>query len=84
MKENNTFENIGNLQTSDLFSQKALPRKCLETFEESDGMVKKTFGTRPLFIGRRGVVSRNRLDMTVASFLGDACPLRRSRGDVFY
>jgi hypothetical protein len=46
-------------------------------------MVKKTYGTRPLFIARRGVVSRNCLDMTVASFLGDACPLRRSEGDVF-
>jgi hypothetical protein len=30
-----------------------------------------------------GVVSRTRLDSTVASFPQDACPLRRSEGDVF-
>jgi hypothetical protein len=30
-----------------------------------------------------GVVSRSRLDLTVASFPRDACPLRRSEGDVF-
>jgi hypothetical protein len=55
-KENNTFGNKGNLRTSYFFSRKAHPRKRLETFEESDGAVKKTYGTR--------------LDMTVASFLG--------------
>jgi hypothetical protein len=31
-----------------------------------------------------GVVSRTRLDSTVANFLEDTCPLRRSEGDVFY
>jgi hypothetical protein len=31
-----------------------LPRKCLEIFVESDGTVKKTYSTRPLFIGRGG------------------------------
>jgi hypothetical protein len=31
-----------------------------------------------------GVVSRNFLDKTVARNLEDACPLRRSDGDVFY
>jgi hypothetical protein len=36
-----------------------------------------------LFIGVRGVVSRNCLDMTVARNPKDACPLRRSEGDVF-
>jgi hypothetical protein len=38
-----------------------------------------------LFIYRaRGVVQENLLDMTFASFPGDACPLRRSEGDLFY
>jgi hypothetical protein len=37
-----------------------------------------------LFIGTRGVVSRNCLDMTVARNLEDVCPLRRSEVDVFY
>jgi hypothetical protein len=37
-----------------------------------------------LFIGARGAVSRTRLDSTVARFPKDACPLRRSEGDVFY
>jgi hypothetical protein len=36
-----------------------------------------------LFTGVRGVVSRNRLDMTIASFPEDVCSLRRSEGDVF-
>jgi hypothetical protein len=37
-----------------------------------------------LFIYRaRGVVQENLLDMTFASFPGDACPLRRSEGDLF-
>jgi hypothetical protein len=55
----------------------------LKVFKESDRAVKKTYGAGSLFIGRRGVVSRNRLVMTVASFSGDVCPLRRSEGDVF-
>jgi hypothetical protein len=46
--------------------------------------VKKFYGPGSLFIGVRGVVSRNRVDSTVASFPRDACPLRRSEGDVFY
>jgi hypothetical protein len=45
--------------------------------------VKKTYGASSLFIGVRGVVSRNCLDMTVASIPEDACPLRRSKGDDF-
>jgi hypothetical protein len=44
----------------------------LKDFEEGDGADKM------------GAVSRKRLDMTVANFPGDACPLRRSKGDVFY
>jgi hypothetical protein len=46
--------------------------------------VKNFYGESSLFIGARGVVQENRLDMTVASFTEDACPLRRSEGDVFY
>jgi hypothetical protein len=38
-----------------------------------------------LFIGARGgVVSRTRLDSTVASFPEDVCPHRHSEGDIFY
>jgi hypothetical protein len=36
-----------------------------------------------LFIGARGFVSRNYLDMTVARNPEDACPLQRFEGDVF-
>jgi hypothetical protein len=36
-----------------------------------------------LFIGAKGVVQESCLDMTVASFPEDTCPLRRSEGDVF-
>jgi hypothetical protein len=36
-----------------------------------------------LFIGVRGEASRTRLDSTVARLPEDACPLRRSEGDVF-
>jgi hypothetical protein len=46
----------------------------------------KNFNSRSLlFIGVRGggVVLRTCLDSTVARFPGDACPLRRSEGDVF-
>jgi hypothetical protein len=32
----------------------------------------------PSIYKERGVASRNCLDMTVASYQGDACPLRRS------
>jgi hypothetical protein len=46
--------------------------------------VKKFYGASSLFIGVRGVVQENRLDMTVAGFPEDACVLRRSEGDIFY
>jgi hypothetical protein len=46
--------------------------------------VKKSYGISSLFIGVGGLVSRNCLGMTVASFPEDACPLRRSEGDVFH
>jgi hypothetical protein len=45
--------------------------------------VKKFYGASSLFIGVRGVVQENRLDMTVDSFLEDVCPLQRSEGDIF-
>jgi hypothetical protein len=56
----------------------------LKDFEESDGVVKKIYGAGALFIGVRGALSRKCLNMTVANFLGDVCPLRRSEGDIFY
>jgi hypothetical protein len=37
-----------------------------------------------IYRGEGGVVQEKRLDMTVASFPEDACPLQRSEGDVFY
>jgi hypothetical protein len=45
--------------------------------------VKKFNSESSLFIGARGVVSRNYLDKTIARNLEDACPLRHSEGDVF-
>jgi hypothetical protein len=45
----------------------------------------KIFYNEELSIYRgRGVVSRTRLDLTIASFSEDACPLRCSEGDVFH
>jgi hypothetical protein len=52
--------------------------------ERNEGAVKNFYGESSLFIGASGVVQENRLDMTVASFPEDVCPLRRSKGDVFY
>jgi hypothetical protein len=46
--------------------------------------VKIFYGPGSLYIGAGRVVSRNRLDSTVARFSEDVCPLRRSEGDVFY
>jgi hypothetical protein len=47
--------------------------------------VKNFYGESSLFIGGEGggVVQDKRLDMTVASFPEDVCPLWRSEGDVF-
>jgi hypothetical protein len=45
--------------------------------------VKKFYGVNLSIYRGEGVVSRNCLDMTVASFPEDACPLRCSEGDVF-
>jgi hypothetical protein len=38
----------------DFLRWRALQRNYLQTFEESDGTVKKTYCTRPLFIRRGG------------------------------
>jgi hypothetical protein len=59
-----------------MFSERELFGKNARKFsKEATEAVKKTYGVGSLFIGVRGVVSRNCLDMTVASFLGDACIL---------
>jgi hypothetical protein len=55
----------------------------LERFQGKRRRGEKIYGASALFIGVRGEVSKKRLDMTVAIFSGDACPLRRSEGDVF-
>jgi hypothetical protein len=52
--------------------------------EKNERAVKIFYGESSLFIGARGVVQENRLDMTVAGFPEDACLLLRSKGDVFY
>jgi hypothetical protein len=52
-------------------------------FGESEEAVKKFHGVNLSIYRGEGVVSRNYLDMTVASNPEDACPLRRSEGDVF-
>jgi hypothetical protein len=49
--------------------------------------VKIFYSDNSLFIGAGeggGAVSRTHLDSTAARFPDDACPLRRSEGDVFY
>jgi hypothetical protein len=51
--------------------------------ERSERTVKIFYSESSLFIGVRGVVQENRLDMTIAGFPEDACILRRSEGDVF-
>jgi hypothetical protein len=56
----------------------------LEEFRGKRRHGEKIYDASSLFIGVRGVVSRKCLNMTVASFPEDACPLRRSEGDVFY
>jgi hypothetical protein len=45
--------------------------------------VKIFYSDSSLFIGVWGADSRTRLDPTVARYLEEACPLRRSEGDVF-
>jgi hypothetical protein len=46
--------------------------------------VKSFYNNSSLFIGAKGgAVTRTRVHPTVARFPEDACPLRRSEGDVF-
>jgi hypothetical protein len=57
--------------------------KMLEGFR-----VKRRHGEKNIWHKRsiyrgKGAVSRKRLDMTVVIFLGDACPLQRSKDNVF-
>jgi hypothetical protein len=60
MKENNIKAkkaiplNRGSLGTSDFLSRRVLLRKYLQTFGESEEMVKKIYGASSLFIGVRG------------------------------
>jgi hypothetical protein len=62
---------------------KSSSTKISGNFQRKRRSGEKTYDTCPLFLGVRGIVSRNRLDMIVASFPGYACPLQRSEGDVF-
>jgi hypothetical protein len=66
-----------------LLVTKSFSAKMLANFWRKRGNDEKTYGVSSLFIGVRGVVSRNCLDMTVVSFPEEVCPLRRSEGDVF-
>jgi hypothetical protein len=53
-------------------------------FRKVGETVKKFLQPRhAIYRGGGGVVSRTRLDSTVAKFPEDVCPLRRSEGDVF-
>jgi hypothetical protein len=45
--------------------------------------VKNFYGVNLSIHRAEGVVSRTHLDSTVANFPEDACPLRRSEGEVF-
>jgi hypothetical protein len=81
--ENNTLESWGSLESADPLSQKISTKGCWRKFGENKGSVKIFTVWTPLFIGARGAVSRTLLDLTVANFLEDSCPLRHSEGDVF-
>jgi hypothetical protein len=65
-EENNTFRSRRNHRTSGVLRRRAFLEECFKTFEESNGTMKQSYRTNPLFIGGEG--SRNRLDMTVAHF----------------
>jgi hypothetical protein len=60
-----------------------LLRKSYKEFGENGEAVKQSYHTGPLFIGEEGVVSRSCLEMTVARFEGDECPLRHFDCDIF-
>jgi hypothetical protein len=74
----------GSLEVANTLSRSAFLRKYEQKFAESVKPVKIFYNGNSLFIGAMGgAVSRTRLDSTVARFQEDACPLRRSEGDVF-
>jgi hypothetical protein len=59
-----------------MFSGRELFGENTQRFsKKSTEVVKKTYDAGSLFIGVRVAVSRNCLDITVASFPGDACLL---------
>jgi hypothetical protein len=57
--------------------------KMLANFRRKRGNGEKNLRCKLSIYRGEGVVSRNYLDMTVASIPEDACPLRCSEGDVF-
>jgi hypothetical protein len=71
------------LEAANTLSWGAFLWKCKLKFGRKRGRG-ESFLQRELSIYRgEGAVSRTRLDSTVARFPEDACPLRRSEGDVF-
>jgi hypothetical protein len=74
----------GSLEVANTLSRSAFLRKYEQKFAENDKTVKIFYSGNSLFIRARGAVSRTRLDLNVARFPKDACPLQRSEGDVFY
>jgi hypothetical protein len=83
-RNENTLRSKRRTRTSRRRKSEYLRRRFSRIFREIEETVKKFYGPGSLFIGVRVVVSRNRVDSTDASFPRDACPLRRSEGDVFY
>jgi hypothetical protein len=84
-KKNSTLRKFGEKLKSQTLERKTnfcKGESC--NSQQSKTVVKKINSGSHLFIGARGVVLRTCLDSTVARFPGDACPLRRSEGDVFY
>jgi hypothetical protein len=65
-------------------SRSAFLRKYEQKFAESEKLVKIFYSNNSLFIGARGADSRTHLDSAVVRFPDDVCPLRRSKGHVFY
>jgi hypothetical protein len=55
-----------------------------QSSEESEKAVKIFYSDNSIYRGEGGVLSRTRLDPTVARFPEDSSPLLRSKGDVFY
>jgi hypothetical protein len=67
-----------------LLVTKSSSAKMLANFRRKRGNSEKNLGCKlSIYRGEGGVVSRNCLNMTVASIPEDACPLRHSEGDIF-